>query len=65
MALLPGPSHGAPFVDASQDLVQQSITYESPFTIITFKRSIFTGDMDDVAIRVSRTEETDFVLGLE
>ncbi len=51
--LLAGPSHTAPVNDASPDLVFQSATYAAPYTTLTVKRSIYTGDKDDVAIRVS------------
>ncbi|KAK4010920.1 uncharacterized protein LOC116921518 [Daphnia magna] len=49
--LLEGPSHTAPVNDESPDLVFQSATYEKPYTTLTVKRSIYTGDKDDVAIR--------------
>ncbi|EFX69013.1 hypothetical protein DAPPUDRAFT_301176 [Daphnia pulex] len=49
--LLAGPSHTAPENDASNDLIYQSATYTAPYTTLTVKRSIYTGDKDDVAIR--------------
>jgi hypothetical protein len=48
-----GPSHTAPEIDESNDLIFQSATYTAPYTTLTVKRSINTGDKDDVAIRVS------------
>ncbi|KAI9558895.1 hypothetical protein GHT06_015684 [Daphnia sinensis] len=50
-SLLPGLSHTAPANDESPDLVFQNATYAAPYTTLTVKRSIYTGDKDDVAIR--------------
>ena len=50
-----GAGHALPEEDASQDLVLQSATYNASIstTILILKRSLDTGDQDDVAITVS------------
>lgn len=53
--LTSGPSHDLPAEDASADLVLQSASFENGITTLTIKRSIVTGDMDDVGLRVSST----------
>lgn len=45
--------HTEPLVDASQDVVLQGAIYHEPWTIIRVKRSLVTGDVDDVAIEVN------------
>ncbi len=42
--------HTAPLVDDSQDVILQGAIYHEPWTIVRVKRSLVTGDKDDVAI---------------
>lgn len=51
--LAAGLTHDAPVVDTYNDVILQSATFADTFTTLTFKRSIYTGDSQDVAIRVS------------
>lgn len=45
--------HTAPIVDASNDVILQGAIYHEPWTIVRVKRSLATGDVDDVAIEVT------------
>lgn len=53
--LAEGLTHDAPVKDNWADVILQAASYDETQkkTILTFKRSIYTGDSQDAAIRVS------------
>lgn len=60
--LVAGPAHDTPVADIYSDLIVQSPSYseEDGTTTLIIKRSIDTGDNEDVVIRVSWSQNHNF-----